>query len=299
MSWNKGATRLFGYSAEEAIGKSITLVIPDDRLDEEATILRRIRAGERIEHFETVRRRKDGSLIEISLTVSPVRNAEGAILGASKIARDITARKQAAAQQALLLREMHHRINNLFTITSGLVHLSARAATSVDELTDDLTARLQALARAHHLTLPDHESEMGGHTSTTLVELLDAILGPHKVEHAPGRIAIGGDNVIVGSRAFTSIALVFHELATNAAKYGALSVPDGRLTINVAARKDEVGVRWVESGSVFPDATPSSKGFGATLERAALRNINAAIDRTWSTAGLAIDLRFPPRSLVD
>ena len=89
-SWNRGAERVFGYSAEEAIGQPITLVIPKDRRDEERTILTRIRRGEHIDHFETVRQRKDGGLISVSLTISPVKSANGEIVGASKIARDIS-----------------------------------------------------------------------------------------------------------------------------------------------------------------------------------------------------------------
>lgn len=95
MSWNKGAERLFGYKAEEVIGKPINILIPEDHPDEEPGILARIRAGERIEHYETVRIRKDGSFVNISLTVSPVRDENGKIIGASKIARDITERKLA------------------------------------------------------------------------------------------------------------------------------------------------------------------------------------------------------------
>jgi PAS domain S-box-containing protein len=94
-SWNRGAERLFTYTAEEAIGQPITMIIPQDRLDEERKILTRIRRGEQIDHFETVRQRKDGSLVSISLTVSPMKNAEGKIVGASKIARDITEQKLA------------------------------------------------------------------------------------------------------------------------------------------------------------------------------------------------------------
>ena len=94
-SWNRGAERLFNYTAEEAIGQPITMIIPQDRLDEERVILARIRRGERIDHFETVRQRKHGGLVSISLTVSPVKNAEGRIVGASKVARDITEQKLA------------------------------------------------------------------------------------------------------------------------------------------------------------------------------------------------------------
>ena len=105
-SWNKGAERLFGYSPEEAIGQHISLIIPTDRRDEEVMILKRLRAGERIEHFDTVRVRKNGTLVDISVTISPVRDAAGCVTGASKVARDITERRQVEqvlAERALLL----------------------------------------------------------------------------------------------------------------------------------------------------------------------------------------------------
>ena len=95
LSWNASAERLFGYTAVEAKGRHITILIPDERVHEEDEIISRIRRGERVEHFETVRRRKDGSLLDLSLTISPVRNAEGIIIGASKIARDISELKRA------------------------------------------------------------------------------------------------------------------------------------------------------------------------------------------------------------
>jgi len=105
-TWNKSAERLFGYTAAEAVGESVTMLIPSDRLEEEPKILSRLRRGDRVDHFETLRRRKDGSLLDISLTISPVRDARGRIIGASKIARDITLRKrdeQRLAEQTRLL----------------------------------------------------------------------------------------------------------------------------------------------------------------------------------------------------
>jgi PAS domain S-box-containing protein len=103
-SWNHGAEQLFGYRADEVIGKPVTILIPSERLDEEPKILERIRRGERIEHYETIRQRKDGSLIDISLTVSPIKDANGKIIGASKIGRDITQQKQAERE----LERAHH-----------------------------------------------------------------------------------------------------------------------------------------------------------------------------------------------
>src|SRR5215217_4775994 len=94
-SWNNGAQRIFGYTADEVIGKPVTILIPKDHEDEEPTILARLRAGKRIEHYETIRVRKDGKLLDISLTVSPIKGPNGEIVGASKIARDITEQKQA------------------------------------------------------------------------------------------------------------------------------------------------------------------------------------------------------------
>ncbi len=102
-SWNPGARRLFGYEADEVIGKPVTILFPADHINEEPAILSRIRAGERVEHYETVRRRKDGSLVEISLTVSPIRKPDGTIIGASKIARDITGRRHEERDRRFVL----------------------------------------------------------------------------------------------------------------------------------------------------------------------------------------------------
>jgi PAS domain S-box-containing protein len=118
MTWNRGAERIFGYAAEEAIGKPITIIIPPDRQEEEPEILMRIRRGERIDHYETVRRRKDGRLIDISLTVSPMKDAKGRIIGASKIARDITQRKEDEAK----LRESERRLQELLAAVPAAIY---------------------------------------------------------------------------------------------------------------------------------------------------------------------------------
>jgi PAS domain S-box-containing protein len=126
-TWNEGAARIFGYAPDEVIGKPITILIPEDRLDEEPEILRRLRAGERVDHIQTVRRRKDGSLLDISLTVSPIRNAAGDIIGASKIARDITHQKH--AEEAL--RQSNERFRLMANSAPVLIWIADRSRSRI------------------------------------------------------------------------------------------------------------------------------------------------------------------------
>ena len=148
-SWNPGAERIFGYSAEEIIGRPINVLIPLELQDEEPTILARIRRGERIDHYETIRVRKDGSLLNISLTISPLKNSLGTIIGASKIARDVTTRKEADALIGVVRREAEHRTRNVLATVQAMVHLT-RAETASD-LRDAIEGRIQTLANAHAL----------------------------------------------------------------------------------------------------------------------------------------------------
>jgi PAS domain S-box-containing protein len=218
-AWNAGAGRLFGYTAEEAVGKPITIIIPADRQGEEPAILARIRAGEHIDHYETVRQRKDGSLVDVSLTVSPVKDHRGRVIGASKIARDISEGKRAQERQLTLLREMSHRVKNLFALSSAVISLSASRARTPAELASSVQERLRARARAHDLTLADIPQELAA-TATTLNELVSTVMAPYAEPDT--RVMLTGPEVTIQGHAVTGLALVLHEFATNAAKYGAL-----------------------------------------------------------------------------
>lgn len=288
-SWNRGAQRLFGYTPEEAIGQHITLIIPADRLDEEDSILANIREGKRIDHYETVRRRKDGSLVDISLTVSPVRDNSGAVIGASKIARDISERKLVAERQALLLREMNHRIKNIFAIVGAVIGLSERAATTVAELASELRERTRALSIAHELTLPDIGAAQ--RQDTTLFTLIKALFAAHQYEGRK-RLSVTGSDLPVHGPQLTSFALLLHEFATNAIKYGALSAATGRVEIDIR-HDEEFLLRWIEIGGPTVEQPVGAGGFGSQLEKAAISSLQGSIDREWNPAGLQITVRIP------
>ena len=292
LSWNSSAERLFGYKADEAVGKPITIIIPADRLDEEPTILEKIHRGERIEHFETVRQRKDGSFVNISLTISPIRNSRGTIVGASKIAREITELRKARDRQHLLLREMSHRVKNLFAISGSIVGLSARLAKSPRELAESTRARLSALARAHALTFSDGFDD-AAHQRTTLQSLIRTIVAPFDEPEHP-RIAISGIDCGVSGSAMTSLALLLHEFATNAVKYGALSSDKGSIKVVFAEDGDSIVVHWTERGGPPAIAPTGGFGFGDVLSRIAVSDqLGGEIVRDWRPEGLAIRMSVP------
>jgi PAS domain S-box-containing protein len=296
-SWNHGATRLFGYTADEVIGKPVTTLMPEERRNEEPTILDRIRRGERIDHYETIRQRKDGSTVEISLTVSPVKDPEGRIIGASKVARDITERRRAEQQQRLLLREMDHRIKNLFALAGGVVALSARSATSPGELASAVRDRLMALAQAHALTLP--VTSEGGRRieqSTTLHVLIQTMLSPYegRMDGQSARVTISGPDIRLAGGLVTTFALLLHEFATNATKYGALSTPTGHIDIACSEGDGQFALTWQEHGGPRIECRNDSEGFGTVLARATVRDqLRGEISRDWKPEGLTIRLSVP------
>jgi two-component sensor histidine kinase len=279
------------------IGKPISLLMPPDRPDEEPSILARLRKGQRIEHYETVRRRKTGELIDISLSVSPLADATGKIVGASKIARDITVRRQAQEVQSLLLGEMRHRINNLFAITNALVTLSARMSKTPLEMEAAIKERLAALSRAQQLTrrgLIQAESEFSG--QPTLKGLIHAIFAPYVAagSNSPERIVVTGCDQEINDSAVTSIALLLHELATNAAKYGALSASAGVVHIDCSTKEDWLVMTWEERGGPAIKGTPNREGFGGSLARKIVANqFSGRLSNEWNASGLTIGIEIP------
>jgi PAS domain S-box-containing protein len=283
-SWNRGAERIFGYLAEEVIGKPVTILIPHDRDDEEPAILARLRRGERIDHYETVRRRKDGRLIDISLTVSPVMNGDGKIIGASKIARDITARKRNEAQIALLAREAEHRVKNVLATVEATVHLSQ--ADTPEGLKRAIEGRIRALANAYGLFAKSQWAGADLHRMVTLE------LSPYCREE-DRRARITGPSLTLEPRTAQAMAVVLHELATNAVKYGALSVADGSVAVEWSqAVDDRLTLRWIEANGP-PVKPPSRQGFGMRMiETLIAGQLEGEVRFEWGPQGLSCEIEI-------
>lgn len=383
-SWNQGAERIFGYSAAEMIGQSIRRLIPADRQHEEDAFLARLAAGEGIDHFETVRIRKDGKMIDVSVSISPLRSRGGIVTGASKIVRDVSERKAAEAalaesedrfrgifdhagtgiaiadfdgciaqcnpayaamlgytqdelvgrhgpdmihpddraanlaqlerlttseidsfeiinrslrkdgsvvwvrkhvstlrdrdgqpthqlalvtdmteqrraeeRQRMLMRELAHRGKNLLAVIQSIANRSFSGQATLAEARNAFQGRMQALARTYE-TLTN-EALDGAELEQLVRGELDAFVRRARIEGPPVRLT---------SRSAQTLALIVHELATNAAKYGALSVATGRLDVEWKIHPDEAAPRfefiWTERGGP-PAETPEKRGFGATL----------------------------------
>ena len=287
ITWNAAAERLFGYEAHEIVGESITRIIPPELLQEEVAILAKLQRGERIDHFDTVRMAKDGRRIHISLTVSPLRNRAGTIVGASKVARDVTERKQHEELQRLLFDELNHRVKNTLAIVQAIAQQSVRRATDMGDFVQGFSGRIQALARAHDLLV---DRKMTGADLSDLVRD-QVMLGAAD----DARIFCSGPVLTLDPQASVQLALVLHELATNARKHGALAVDTGRLSVEWRIEQREARellLEWKETG-VGAVSAPLRHGFGTLLIERSLEAAGGEAAIRYGGDGITCSLRLP------
>ncbi|KRA76345.1 hypothetical protein ASD89_01090 [Caulobacter sp. Root656] len=220
----------------------------------------------------------------------PVFNDEGAISRWIGTCTDIHDAKMAAEQNELLSRELSHRIKNIFAVISGLIGLSSRHDPSVRGFAKELQERIAALGRAHEFARPHSEASRPALGGSTLKGLLLEIFSPYPAFDA-GRIAVVGDDVPVDDRGATPIALVFHELATNAAKYGALTTSDGRVDVEILRANGSVRITWCEAGGPIIDGEPTRTGFGTRLaDMSVAQQLGGLIRREWKPSGLCVEI---------
>lgn len=261
-------------------------VHPDDRAYVSREVLRALAAGTdlSVEH-----RLIDaaGEVRWVMIRGTCFRDAAGTVVRISGAGVEITHLKTIEESRRLLVRELHHRIKNTFAVIAGMVTMTARTASSVAEMAEVLRGRLVALAAAHELIRPAVTAEVGHTEKTTLADLLAAILTPH-LFHAE-QLTLVSKPVEIGVMAATSLALVLHELATNAAKYGALSTPKGELLIIGEMQERYLELEWRESEGPVVEGVPAHQGFGSRLAQMSIvGQLAGSIAFDWRPQGLVV-----------
>ena len=209
---------------------------------------------------------------------------------------DVTGRKQAEESNELLAGEMSHRVKNLLAIASGLTTITSRSASSTEDMARQLTNRLTALGRAHDLVRPLPGE---GKKDALLGDLISVLLSPYDDPGAfSGRIRVSVPRMAVGEAAATTLALVIHELATNALKYGALSTDEGTLDVSSSSHEDEVVVVWTERGGPPVESPTGQGGFGSKLiNRAMSAQLGGTLTCDWAEDGVIVTLKMDRKSL--
>ncbi|OAE48982.1 PAS domain-containing sensor histidine kinase [Agrobacterium tumefaciens] len=291
-SWNAAAEKLYGYSEEEAVGQTILMLVPDERRDEEPSILTQIKAGRIVEPYETQRQRKDGQLVEVLLSVSPICDANGNVIGASKTAQDITARKDAERLRSILVNELHHRVKNILATVIAIARQTIGRDKANHEDVEAFTNRLSSLSRAQDLLVHADWQQ------ADLRAIVQQALSPYPAD----AFAVSGPSVFLPPKAVVSLSLALHELATNAAKYGALSVLGGQVSISWKFERvgdDRLTIIWEERGGpeVMP---PARKGFGSTLvERLLAAELKGQTKFSYEKSGVICVIETEMSKLAD
>lgn len=288
---NEAICAITGRSREELLsGKLFRYTLADDT-DPDRQAFRKQIAGD-LEFYSVEKRliRGDGAVLWVSVRSSPVRSASGQLLYLVRVVQDITERKRAERRQKLLVDELNHRVKNTLATVQSLAAQSARGGPSPADFRERFEGRLIALSKAHdQLTMHHWEN-------AELREMLSGSLRPYATA-APNRIVLRGEDLVLRPRAVLTLAMTFHELTTNAAKYGALSVPGGRVEIAWAPYEDNgrtcLRITWLEQGGP-PVAIPQRRGFGSRLiENGVAAELGGTAQVAYDVAGVRCEMIMP------
>ncbi|WP_181183454.1 PAS domain S-box protein [Mesorhizobium sp. CU2] len=224
-SWNPAAGRLYGFTEAEMLGETIHRVIPEERRAEEQFVLGSILEGRKVERYETIRQHKSRRLLPVSLTVSPILDDQGAIVGASKIVRDITGERNSQAQIRSLLREVNHRVKNQYAVILSMVRLTSRTTSTKQEFESRVGDRIMALSRSHDLLV---DADWRG---STIAEVIAAQIEPFENK---GRVSSSGPSIMISPNAALYLGMALHELSATSAERGALTdaYADGAISVS-------------------------------------------------------------------
>ncbi|UIP06259.1 PAS domain-containing protein [Erythrobacter sp. SDW2] len=286
---NQAFLDLTGYAREEVLGRNCRF-LQGPATDRASVVKLRdgIAAG-RYTVVDLLNYKKDGTPFWNAVHVGPIYDQQGALAyyyGSQWDITELMGERQNTAMQALVARELKHRTDNIFSVINAIVGLTARRENDVRAYAEKLSERLAALAAAHKVTLP----EADGNEGAELGALVDAVMKPYR-NRFPDRVTMEGPEVALESRMVTALGLALHELATNAIKYGALSVAAGRVSIRWQCQGRDLRLQWRELGG--PSLEPSAdvgKGTGTLLVDGMLASFGGKVTRSFAATGLGVTI---------
>ena len=243
-------------------------------------------------------RRHDGIYRWTLGRATPIRDEQGQILRWFGTCTDIDDLKRMEQSKELLSQELSHRIKNIFAVVSALIALSARQYPEARPFASAVRERIAALARAHEFVRPHSEVSRPTVGTMTLHAFLEALFRPYATNDGSARVVVQGDDARFDDQAATSVALLFHELATNAAKYGALASPNGLVTLNTRRQDDRFVLTWAEQGGPPILGPPDREGFGSSLATISVEGqLGGRLERNWESGGLVVVADLPATAL--
>lgn len=290
LTWNSGAENLFGYTSDEIVGQSKMILVPKNRIRELELTLEEVLEGKSV-RLETVRRLRDGSLADVSISSAPIRKPDGEIIAVSFIIRDIRDRKSADAHVQLLMRELAHRSKNQIAVIQAIANRTSLDAETVEDFASSFGQRLRALAASYDLLI---DQNWKGVRLGDLVRKQLQIF----VQEDRANLDTQGPVVDLPATAAEALGLALHELATNSVKYGAWSKPMGKVTVAWDIATDADGatmlqLTWAETGGPLVKS-PVRKGFGSiVIEKMVASSLNGSAKIDFAPGGIKWHLLCP------
>ncbi len=264
---------------------------PDDRQRASETWQHSLDTGEAYE-IEYRLRHRAGGYRWVLVRALPVRDENGVVIRWFGTCTDIHEQKTHLEERELIAHELSHRIKNIFSVISGLIGFSARGRPEMADIAEELRERVMALGRAHDYVRPHSSRSASRRGQSSLTGMLEELFAPYRLNDA-SRVSVTGTDLEIDDRSATPLALFFHELATNAAKYGALSVPEGHVVVDVAPNDDMCTVQWREQGGPMVKSEGAG-GFGSHLMELSIeRQLGGTITRKWLPDGLEVTIAIP------
>lgn len=301
LSWNPGAQKIFGYKPEEIIGKPVSMLTAPGNEKQVPEILSQLKAGNRIEHFETQRKRKDGTLIHVSLTISPVKDDSGNIIAASSIAKDITKQKQAAMviqsqlqEKQILLQEIHHRVKNNLQLVASLLELRSRgmANQAAKAAFKDSIGRIRSMAMLHEKMYGSNivgTVNFGEYIKSLFEPLAEAFN-----KDLPINFVVDSDHFMLDLNRAIPLGLILNELLTNSVKHAFSSSQPPEIMVKIRTNMDKVAMTVADNGRGLPPDVDlfKSESFGFKIVRLLIEQVDGQI-KVQNANGTVFEITLP------